>query len=400
MAAACPASSVDLGLVQGLLQSVDCNVYGLVETGYGALASPGSQMALVLTALLTLYVAFLGLRLMLGLAPLNVGDLTLTLVKIGVVLALATSWPTYQQLVFGVLFQGPAEIAGSVMSSMSTADSAFRGNPFNGLQLAYDELQTGAGFFAQRSSTLTSPLVGGNAFGAFALNISAFIMLMTTLGVVLGVKIVLGMLLALGPVFVALLLFDTTRGIFEGWLRACLAFAFAPLFVILALAVQLTLIEPHLIRLADLRAAGVVDMAPAIAIFTLTLITAGVSLAGLVAVAMIAGGFRFPSRKARVSDREAAPAQARNTMDQPSAEASRGRPAEAYPRAAAIASAAAAMDRRELRLVAEGQGETARLSLNGRRPDGAVDTARPPVGQAYRRSASLRRTASSARRDR
>lgn len=400
MAAACLAPASDAGLVQGLLQSVDCNVYALVETGYGALASPGSQMAFVLTAMLTLYVAFLGLRLMLGLAPLNVGDLTLTVVKIGVVLALATNWPTYQQLVFGVLFQGPAEIAGSVMSSMHGADSVFRGNPFNGLQLAYDELQANAAFFAQRSNTLTSPLVGGNAFGAFALNVSAFAMLMTTLGVVLGVKIVLGMLLALGPVFVALLLFDTTRGVFEGWLRACLAFAFAPLFVILALAVQLTLIEPHLIRLAAFRAENVVDMASAVAIFTLTLITAGVSLAGLAAVAMIAGGFRFPSRAARSPAAASADARVVPASSQAVVDTNRAQTSEAYPRAAAIASAAAAMDRRELRLVAEGQSEGHRLSLTGRTADRPADLARPPVGRAYRRPAAPRRSASSARRDR
>ena len=74
-------------------------------------------------------------------------------------------------------------------------------------------------------------------------------MLFTTLGVVLAAKIVLGLLLALGPVFVAFLLFDSTRGVFEGWLRAALAFAFMPLFATLALVLQLTLLEPYLLAL-------------------------------------------------------------------------------------------------------------------------------------------------------
>lgn len=399
MALACAAPSEDLGLVQGLLTSVDCNVRGLVETGYGVLASPGSQMSAVLTALLTLYVAFLGMRLMLGIAPLRVGDLTVTIVKIAVVLALATSWPTYQQLVFGVLFQGPEEIAGSVLTSVQPSNSVFRGNPFNGLQLAYDEMQVQAAFFAQRSNTMTSPLVGGNAFGAFALNISAFIMLMSTMGVVLAVKIILGLLLALGPVFVALLLFDSTRGVFEGWLRASLAFAFAPLFVILALVVQLILIEPHLARMAEMRAIGEIDLAPAIAVLTLTLISASVSLAGLFAVGMIANGLRLGSRSGRESQTQRVETQSHSDAAQAEA-ASRAPAVEVQSRVASIASAAAAMDRRDRRLDLVGADAPQRLTLVSSAPAKGVDAAFQPTGQTYRRSAQPRRAASSARRDR
>ena len=65
-------------------------------------------------------------------------------------------------------------------------------------------------------------------------------MLFSTLGLVLTAKVVLALLLALGPVFAALLLFEQTRGMFDGWLRAAFAFAFIPLFTTLALMVQLT----------------------------------------------------------------------------------------------------------------------------------------------------------------
>src|SRR4051812_29870531 len=115
------ANQEGIGLVQNLLQGVDCNMRLVSELGYQALAAPGSQIATALTIALTLYVAVIGLKLMLGMAPLRIGELTVTALKIGVVLALATDWPAYQQLVFDSLFHGPEQLAGSLMQSVPGA---------------------------------------------------------------------------------------------------------------------------------------------------------------------------------------------------------------------------------------------------------------------------------------
>lgn len=251
MAGFCPAPAADIGLVQGLLGSVDCNVRVMAEAGYGALAQPGSSFGPALTAILTLYIAILGFGMLMGRTPLRVGDLTITALKIGAVLALATNWPTYQRVVFDTLFLGPTQLATSMLDAIQPPGSALRGNPFDGLQLAYDELQRSAAYYTQRSLSLASPLQGGNAGAAFGLTLASTLMLLMSLGAVLAAKIVLGLLLALGPVFIALLMFDSTRGVFEGWLRAAVAFALTPLLATLALIVQLVMIEPHLVRLVD-----------------------------------------------------------------------------------------------------------------------------------------------------
>lgn len=344
MAGFCPVPDADAGLVQGLLTSVDCNVLSMVETGYATLARPDSPVAAALTILLTLYIAVLGFRLMIGRAPLRIGDLTLTFLKIGVVLALATNWPTYQQLVFDTLFRGPEQLAASMMEAIQPAGSIFRRNPFDGLQIAYDELQRSAAFFAQRVAGPVSPLQGGNAFGALALNVSAFTMLMTTLGAVLTAKVVLGMLLALGPVFVAFLLFDATRGLFEGWLRASVAFAFAPLLAVLGLVGQLTLIEPQLIQLAELRTQGVVDLAPAVAIFVLSLVFAAVAVAGALAVGIIAVGFKLPWRDQNVMQEGARQVVVAASSAMPQATGAGHAALGQQSRAASIVAAAAAME--------------------------------------------------------
>ena len=398
MPALCAAPQPDDGMVQGLLSSVDCNVQTMAEAGYNTLAQPYSPMALALTAMLTLYIAFIGFRLLIGRTPLRVGDLTLSALKIGAVLVLATSWPTYQHLVFDTLFRGPEQLAAGMLDALRPAGSALRGAAFAGLQAAYDELQLSAAFFTQHSLSVASPLQGGNAGAALALNASALMMLLTSLGVVLAAKIVLGLLLGLGPVFVAFLLFDATRGLFEGWLRAAVAFALAPLMAVLGLVVQLTLIEPHLSRLAEIRAGAPLDVGPANAVFLLTLISTGVSVALAIAVGVIATGLRLPrSIQATAGTRAVTQSTASSVVTL----AGRS-PAQLQlePRVASVAAAAAAMDRRESRIVVA-EAAAPRRSPTARHRDevrpGVVTADSQP---SYRRPAQPRSAASNLRRDR
>ena len=67
----------------------------------------------VLTGLLTLFVALLGYRMLFGQTP-AVRDGVLALVKIGIVLALATSWTAYRTLIYDVALRGPAELAADI----------------------------------------------------------------------------------------------------------------------------------------------------------------------------------------------------------------------------------------------------------------------------------------------
>lgn len=400
MAGFCPATAPDVGLVQSLLGSVDCNVRVMAETGYGALAEPGSFFAPALTAILTLYIAILGFQMLVGRAPLRVGDLTITVLKIGAVLALATNWPTYQRLVFDTLFLGPEQLASSMLNAVQPGGRALQGSPLEGLQAAYDELQLSAAYYTQHALSTSSPLQGGAAGAAFGLNTAALMMLLTSLGVLLAAKIVLGLLLALGPVFVAFLLFDATRGVFEGWLRAAIAFALAPLLAILSLVVQLVLIEPQLLRLAEMRTQGTVDLAPANAIFLLTLVSTGVALALAVATGIVATGFRLPwGRRAQAGSREVGSS---ILTQSPHLQIVQPPQLEAPPRAAAVAAAAAAMERRESHLALVQADGARRISVgSGRDDSGATAVLRaPPIGQTYRRVAQPRRAASNVRRDR
>lgn len=385
MAAFC-APPQGLGMVRDLLGSVDCNVQFVTESGYHALSAPDSQLAFALTALMTIYVAVFGLRLLLAVAPLRVGDLTVTAIKLGVVLALATSWPTYQHIVLDTLFRGPEQLAASMMTAIQPPDSLLRGNPFDGLQITFDQMQAAASFFTRISSPGASPLTGGTSFAALALNFASYMTLLTSLGLVLTAKIVLGLLLALGPLFVAFLLFDSTRGIFEGWLRAALGFAFLPLFATLALVVQLTFLAPHLLSLSQMISSGQPNLPAATAVLILTLVAAMVSLAGVIGLFIVAIGFKLPG-----ATRTAGLATGALTALGATVPGETIQPLQ--PRVTSVSAAAAAMERRELRVESS---ETPRRLILGMSAD---TSGRAAASRYRRRTAQPRRSASSMRRD-
>ena len=400
MRALCPAAAPDAPLVRALMDGVDCNVQGLTAEAYAALARPDGPVLPVLTALLTLYVAFIGLRLILGQGGLTVGGATVAVLKIGLVLLLATSWGPYQTVVYEALFHGPADLAARMLGSVQPAGSAFRGDPFAGLQATWDVLTRAAGAYAGRAGA-ASPLMGGVAFSAAALNGSAVLLLLSTVGVLLAAKVVQAVLLALVPAFAGLLLFDTTRGALEGWLKAAVAFALVPLAVTLGLAVELTVLEPSLVRLVQMQADGRLEDGPALTVLVLCLVFAAV-LAGLGwAGAAIAGGVRLPRSRP-----EPAPASATVTASAPvlaGAEPAFAATAAPPARAARAAAALVAMERRDARSgeagpAASGAAGERRITVAADRT--AAPDAAPPLGRSWRRAGGPRRSASTDRRDR
>lgn len=341
----CPTPGPDDPLVRGLLLTVDCNVQTLVRSGYGALFEPSSPFAVVLTTLLTVFVALFGYQLLLGRAQLRVGDLALTLVKLGAVLALTTQWAAYQSLVYQFLFNGPTQLANVMVGAVRPGEA---GSVFDGLQSTFDALTGFAALYGKATPASVSALIGGSGSGALALNASAALLLLSSLGVLLAAKIVLGVLLAVGPVFIALLLFDSTRGLFLGWLRAALAFAFAPLAATLLLGIALVMLQPSLLQVQDLTTRGdFATLGPVYSVLTLVMVFAAVSAGMIVAGGVIAGGLKLPeARPAPAGDIPAAAAATPTAIAEPT-------------RAGQIAAAVGAQDRRDITLTGGAAGARA-----------------------------------------
>src|SRR5439155_567824 len=74
------------------------------------------------------------------------------------------------------------------------------------------------------TQTVPQPYPG---FNTFAIGGSRMLFLVGAIGGLAAVRMIAGLLLAVGPLFVAFLLFENTRSLFEGWIRVLAGAALA-----------------------------------------------------------------------------------------------------------------------------------------------------------------------------
>lgn len=320
MTTACMMPSDVEGLARDVLASTDCLITDQVQRGYAMMLAPGSGFQQLLTAALIIYVAFVGYRLMLGYSSLTMRDAVIHFVKIGVVLALVTSWPSYEVIVFNLLFNGPEQIAGTMLASAPGIPQT-NGDIFDALQAVFDRITTVAsaawGHAVPTPGSATVPLadpmggaadirtpkgvlppislgqLGSQQFLAMALWASALLMLLSTVGVLLVVRILLALLLLVGPLFIVAALFAATQGLFEGWLRTAVKFALAPLFTILTSAALLMALTPFVIEL-EANTDARLETTPVLAILLITIVFAAVLFQAAKIAGGIASGIRLP----------------------------------------------------------------------------------------------------------
>jgi len=290
--ALCP-SPAEEGMVGGVLETVDCHIRLLVHDTYRELVGPNTLFATAFTGLLTIYIALLGYQLLFGRGGLRVTELPIVALKLGLILAFLTSWAAYQTLIFNLLFDGPAEIMKVLIGPLSERGAGFDGDVMGGVQRAFEDMSGAASIYGGMASPTANLLQGGPMLGSGLLWLTAITLLLLTLGLIIAAKIVLAFLLAIGPIFIGMLLFDQTRGLFEGWMRAAFSAAMAPLAVHVFGAVMLMILQPFLEILVGNAASLKFDMGPVITITIVVIVFLMVMVFGLGAVAAIGRGFAF-----------------------------------------------------------------------------------------------------------
>lgn len=101
MSVACDqAAGNAAGGVAAALRAVDCIAGETTAQAFGRMFAPGGALLTVLTILLTLYVAFFAISLLLGRSGLGVRSLTPRMILLGLVLTFVTSWVAYSRVVW------------------------------------------------------------------------------------------------------------------------------------------------------------------------------------------------------------------------------------------------------------------------------------------------------------
>jgi type IV secretion system protein VirB6 len=258
----CPSLGSGDAFLSSLLRHIDCQGRVVGVSGYEALSAPGSPLLPALTAALVLFVAVHGARMALGAEAAPLRSSVPVMLRIGVVLTLATSWPAVQVVIFDVVTRAPDQISALIGGSRRAAGGA--DDLIGRLQTADQailrliDLGTGRLEFSALPAPGSDPsdppqripIADNPAFG-----LARVIFLSGAIAVFTLTRLVAGVLLALTPLFAALLLFNATRGVFVGWARALVFTGLSALALGLILDVQLRLLTPWLEQVIALRRA-------------------------------------------------------------------------------------------------------------------------------------------------
>jgi type IV secretion system protein VirB6 len=428
----CPAILPGDAFLSGLLGYVDCQAQTIGMGGYLALAAAGSPAAVLLGVLVTIFVALFGYRMLLGQVP-DLRDGVRAVVRIGLVLVLATSWPAFRTLAYDVTMSGPAELAASIGGGAGLPGAgdglvARLQRIDNGL-VELLELGTGRPDIGNAQLSATTPTASPEAGQqrqdmqrmqllsqrprwdpekeASRVGAARTIFLTSEIAAFASVRLIAGLLLALGPLFGLFLLFDATRGLFEGWVRGVAGAALGALGTAIVLGVQLALVEPWLASVLFQRRQDIPTPSVPVELLVMALVFALTLLAVLIATAKVAAGFRIPDTwralPARIAD--AVRGTAPEAMP---ADSERRVPAAERSRASAIADAVAATQRRETAAVGGTTIHGAEGQSGGPRSGGVHQAvtrdiavaAAVPLGQSGRRRIGTRVSARAGRRDR
>jgi len=287
---ACPGPEDVAGVAHGVLASVGCNSQHLSLDAYAALTAPGSFLPTALTTCLTIYVALLGYGLLTGSPRLKLAQVSQTGLKIGAVVALTLNWSVFQTLVFNVAAEAPFEVGHIFTQAAAASGSDQAGDdPLTRLEAVHQELtdsarsliQPGAAPGAASTANANAAGAGPQPPAAEALLWMATTLIVCSVGLIALAMVAQAILVALGPAFMLFFLFDATRGLFVGWVRALAAAIIAPVTTWGGLMVCLATLEPWVARLARERAAHAikVDTISSLVTFVVTFAAAQVVLA-------------------------------------------------------------------------------------------------------------------------
>ncbi len=225
------------------LRAVDCMAGEITASAFGRLFGAQGALAPALTILLTLYIAFFAVSLLTGRSTLGISALTPRMMTLGLVLTFATSWIAYQGVLWNLAAGAPDQIAAVLTGTHGSATALFadRIDMIFGAIAQAGEL---AGGQAGGQGGAAGQVASGSFTPANLMWLSGLFLLLGTVGILVTARIALAVLLAVGPVFVVLALFQGTRGLTAGWLRGVAMTALTPLFVVVGGGITVEMLVP------------------------------------------------------------------------------------------------------------------------------------------------------------
>lgn len=208
---------------------VDARLSGVLVERAGAASA---AVAGPLRAALVLYIVLYGYAIFRGAIAEPVVDFSIRSLKLVFIYAIAAT-PAYSAYVTAPLFSTlPDELAQAVTGGQASSVGA-----------AFDEVLNYGGYLGARNFAAASIADPGPWIVGGVVMICGAVAAALGFGVTLLAKIALALLVALGPIFIALALFEATRRWFFGWLSQGVNY-----LVLFALALTLAQLTLDLVR--------------------------------------------------------------------------------------------------------------------------------------------------------
>lgn len=298
MSMACDTVEAGSGFLASTLGNLDCQGRTIGAYGYGALADPTSLVSVMATSVLAAFIALFGMRLIIG-RHVSTTTLIEDALRVGIFLALVTSWPAWRIVGYDLVLEGPGEVASII------GDAAGLPGQSTDLEAA---LQKADDALVRLTSLGTGRLTGGIAAGADQGDAASGIALADHTGFGLGrvafltskigafglLRLSAGILLALAPLMAGLLLFAGTRGLFLGWLRSLGFCAIGSLVFQLICGAELSILYPWTQQALEQRQANIFTPSAPTELLVLALAFGIAVLGALALVARLTFFVSFP----------------------------------------------------------------------------------------------------------
>ena len=224
-----------LGELTGrVLSDIDQKVDGFAETSFRALTDPMSDL---MAMLLVLALMHMSLSVAMGWAAVTVSSLLRLILRYALVWGVLASWPAFDAWFYSIITGMPDDIIRIVVGATGIDEDN------NGITLIIER-------FIDAGVSIGDMLIENISISTIALVligiIILFLMLIVAAGVILVIgmsKIGIGVTTAVAPVFLAMLLFNGSKGFFDGWLRLTVGFAVTYLMAMVMLGFLLFVTE-------------------------------------------------------------------------------------------------------------------------------------------------------------
>ncbi len=208
-----PATFIDdvLGIIDSLTSE-------FVKTGFETIANHWLSSGLF-TSIFTLYILYFFYQAQLYSTPL--AEVIVHLFKLVFVFMVATNWHIFYILIYNVATNEPLHIL-KILLPGKNGEGSLNETFITGIKQAVGLLM---------NMPFTFKGVICTVFAALVMIIGTLLFTLIGVALIMISKVYLAVYLALAPYFLFLFLFNSTKGLSESWIKACLNSALVPVFV-------------------------------------------------------------------------------------------------------------------------------------------------------------------------